>query len=547
MRNRTPFSFTHLTTALVLAGALSAPGHAANVPDGVQLAEQQTLVRGNGAEVQSLDPHKVDGVPEANVLRDLLEGLLITDEAGNPAPGVAERWENQDGKVWTFHLRTDARWSNGEPVTAQDFVWSWQRLVDPATASPYASYLQYGHVANVDAILAGKMAPQALGVKALDDHTLQVTLSEAVPYFYRLLPHQSLSPVYRPAVEKWGDRWTQPEHWVGNGAYTLNAWVVNERLVLVRNPHYWNNAKTVINQVTYLPISSEVTDVNRYRSGDSDMTYNQLPIELFRKLRQTLPDEIKVNPYVCTYYYELNNQRPPLNDARVRMALKLGLDRDILVNKVKGQGDLPAWGLTPPYMAGTEGKLTPPEWFGWSQQQRNEKARQLLKEAGYDADHPLTVELLYNTSDLHKKLAIAAAAMWKKNIGVTTQLVNQEWKTFLQTRREGKQQIARAGWCADYNEPSSMLNILLSGSSNNQARYRNPDFDALMAKALTISSDGERAALYAQAEQLIDHDSPLIPVYYYVNARLVKPYVGGYTGKDPLDDVYTKDLYIIKH
>ncbi|OAT78430.1 oligopeptide ABC transporter substrate-binding protein OppA [Mangrovibacter phragmitis] len=518
---------------------------AANVPAGVQLAEKQTLVRNNGAEIQSLDPHKIEGVPEANVSRDLFEGLLITDLQGHAIPGVAEKWENKDFKVWTFHLRKDAKWSNGEPVTAQDFVYSWERLADPKTASPYESYLQYGHVANIDDIIAGKKAPDTLGVKALDDHTLEVTLSEPVPYFYKLLVHASLSPVPKAAIEKYGEKWTQPGNIVTNGAYTLKDWVVNERIDLVRNPQYWNNAKTVINQVTYLPISSEVTDVNRYRSGEIDMTYNQLPIELFQKLKKEIPNQVHVDPYLCTYYYEINNQKPPFNDVRVRTALKLSLDRDIIVNKVKNQGDLPAYGYTPPYTDGA--KLTQPAWFGWSQAKRNEEARKLLAEAGFTKDKPLSFDLLYNTSDLHKKLAIAVSSIWKKNIGANVRLDNQEWKTFLDSRHQGNFSVARAGWCADYNEPSSFLNTMLSDSSNNTAHYKSAAFDKIMADTLKVKTEEERAELYNKAEQQLDKDSVIVPVYYYVNARLVKPWVGGYTGKDPLDNVYVKDLYIIKH
>ncbi|WP_226570540.1 oligopeptide ABC transporter substrate-binding protein OppA [Mangrovibacter yixingensis] len=535
---------------LVAAGILTAlfagnVAMAANVPAGVQLAEKQTLVRNNGAEIQSLDPHKIEGVPEANVNRDLFEGLLITDLQGKPIPGVAEKWENKDFKVWTFHLRKDAKWSNGEPVTAQDFVYSWERLADPKTASPYESYLQYGHVANIDDIIAGKKSPDTLGVKALDDHTLEVTLSEPVPYFYKLLVHPSLSPVPKAAIEKYGEKWTQPGNIVTNGAYTLKDWVVNERIDLVRNPQYWNNAKTVINQVTYLPISSEVTDVNRYRSGEIDMTYNQLPIELFQKLKKEIPDQVHVDPYLCTYYYEINNQKPPFNDVRVRTALKLSLDRDIIVNKVKNQGDLPAYGYTPPYTDGA--KLTPPAWFGWSQAKRNEEARKLLQEAGFTKDKPLTFDLLYNTSDLHKKLAIAVSSIWKKNIGANVKLDNKEWKTFLDSRHQGNFSVARAGWCADYNEPSSFLNTMLSDSSNNTAHYKSEAFDKIMADTLKVKTEEERAELYNKAEQQLDKDSVIVPVYYYVNARLVKPWVGGYTGKDPLDNVYVKDLYIIKH
>ena len=536
--------------SLVAAGILTAlvagnVATAAVVPAGVQLAEKQTLVRNNGSEVQSLDPHKIEGVPESNINRDLFEGLLISDVDGKPSPGVAEKWENKDFKVWTFHLRKDAKWSDGTPVTAQDFVYSWQRLANPNTASPYASYLQYGHIVNIDDIIAGKKPITDLGVKALDDHTFEVTLSEPVPYFYKLLVHSSVSPVPRAAVEKFGEKWTQPANIITNGAYKLKDWVVNERIVLERNTNYWDNAKTVINQVTYLPISSEVTDVNRYRSGENDMTYNNMPIELFQKLKKEIPNEVHVDPYLCTYYYEINNQKAPFNDVRVRTALKLALDRDIIVNKVKNQGDLPAYSFTPPYTDGA--KLVEPEWFKWSQEKRNEEAKKLLAEAGYTAEKPLTFDLLYNTSDLHKKLAIAAASIWKKNLGANVKLENQEWKTFLDTRHQGNYDVSRAGWCADYDEPTSFLNMVLSDSSNNTVHYKSPAFDKLIADTLKVTDEAQRSELYSKAEQQLDKDSAIVPVYYYVNARLVKPWVGGYSGKDPMDNIHVKDLYIIKH
>jgi oligopeptide transport system substrate-binding protein len=543
MTNITKKSLIALGIMTALAGNLAM---AASVPAGVDLAAKQELVKGNGDEVQSLDPHKIEGVPESNVSRDLLEGLVISDTQGHPIPGVAESWENKDGKVWTFHLRKNAKWSNGEPVTAQDFVYSWQRLADPKTASPYASYLQYGHLENIDDIIAGKKSPDTLGVKALDANTLQVTLSEAVPYFFKLLIHPSMSPVYKPAVDKFGEKWTQPENWVGNGAFKLQAHVINERIVVVRNPDYWDNANTKLDKVTFLPISSEVSDVNRYFSNDgSDMTYNNMPIELFKKLQRDNPKELHVDPYLCTYYYEINNQKAPFTDPRVREALKLGLDRDIMVNKVLAQGQLPAYSYTPPATDGAN--LTKPEWFSWSQDKRNAEAKKLLAEAGYTADKPLTFELLYNTSDLHKKLAIAASSIWKKNLGVNIKLNNQEWKTFLDTRHQGNFDVSRAAWCADYNEPSSFLNTMISDSSSNTAHYKSAAFDKVMADSAKASDEKSRSDLYAKAEQILDKDSAIVPVYYYVNARLVKTYVGGYTGKDALDNVYDKNLYIIKH
>ena len=535
--------------SLVAAGVLSAlmtinAAVAADVPAGVQLADKQTLVRNNGSEVQSLDPHKIEGVPESNINRDLFEGLLVSDLDGHPVAGVAEKWDNKDFKVWTFHLRKDAKWSDGTPVTAQDFVYSWQRLADPKTASPYASYLQYGHLANVDDIIAGKKPATDLGVKALDDHTFEVTLSEPVPYFYKLLVHPSVSPVPKSAIEKFGDKWTQPANIVSNGAYKLKDWVVNERIVLERNTNYWDNAKTVINQVTFLPISSEVTDVNRYRSGEIDMTYNNMPIELFQKLKKEIPKEVHVDPYLCTYYYEINNQKAPFTDVRVRTALKMALDRDIIVNKVKNQGDLPAYSYTPPYTDGM--KLIEPEWFKWSQEKRNEEAKKLLAEAGYSADKPLTFNLLYNTSESHQRIAIAASSMWKKNLGVEAKLQNQEWKTMLDAMHTHNFDAVRYAWIADYDDAATFLNNFRTGDSENTSQYSNPAYDEALRNAAKASDTAARGKFYQQAEDLLGQDVPAIPVYHYVRTHLVKPWVGGFTS-DKLGYYYTKDMYIKKH
>ncbi|MGD8105898.1 ABC transporter substrate-binding protein [Pantoea sp. FN0302] len=529
--------------ALIVLLALSVNARAASVPPTVELAQDQTIVINNGTEVASLDPHKTEGVPESDVITNLLEGLLVTDNAGRLVPGVAQQWQQQNN-VWTFTLRPDARWSNGDPVTAADFVYSWQRLVDPKTASPYASFLQYAHILNVDEIIAGRQPPSALGVKALDDHHLQVTLSQPVPYFTAMLEHTPLKPVHRQTLEQWGDKWTRPEHYVGNGAYTLNSWVVNEKITLKRNPHYWDNAHTIIETATFLPISSETSDVNRYRSGGIDITNSAIPPELFPMLKKELGAQVHVSPYLCTFYYELNNQRPPFNDARVRTAVKLTLDRQIIAEKIMGQGQIPAFGFTPPYINGA--KFTAPAWFTQTQAERNATAKQLLAAAGYGVQKPLTFTLLYNTSDQNKKQAIAAASMWKKNLGANVTLQNQEWKTMLNTRHEGNYDVARATWCSDYNEPSSFLNMLLSDSSTNTGFYRSPAFDALMAKSL-VADDAQRAVLYQQAEAQLDKDSALVPVYYRVSVRLVKPWVGGFTGKDAQDRQNIKNYYITKH
>lgn len=533
-----------VTIAAVLAMGASQNLQAADVPAGVQLAPVQNMVINNGSEVASLDPHKVEGTPESNIILNLLEGLVSTDANGHLAPAVAESWENNAYKTWTFHLRKDAVWSDGSPVTAQDFVYSWQRLADPKTGSPYASYLQYARIDNIDAILSGKKPAQSLGVSAVDDKTLQVTLSEPVPYFVSMLSHTSMRPVKQSVVEKFGDKWTLPQNYVGNGAYRLTQWVVNERIVLERSPSYWDNNKTVIQQATFLPLSSEVSDINRYRSGEIDITNSAIPPNLFAKMKSEIPEQLHVNPYLCTFYYEINNQRAPFTDERVRAAVKLTLDRDIIANKIMGQGQIPAYSFTPTFTEG--GNFSQPEWAGWTQEQRNEEAKKLLTQAGFTADKPLKFTLLYNTSDQNKQQAIAAASMWKKNLGAQVTLQNQEWKTSLQSRHEGQFDVARATWCGDYNEPSAFLNMLLSNSSNNTFFYKSPAFDALMASTLQASDAAARSAIYQQAETLLDKDSALVPVYYRVSARLVKPRVGGFTGKDPQDYINLKNFYLIK-
>ncbi|WP_199636047.1 ABC transporter substrate-binding protein [Serratia sp. PAMC26656] len=533
---------------MFIAGMLSISAvysvQAADVPAGVQLAQQQSIVINNGSEVASLDPHKVEGTPESNIILNLLEGLVSTDANGHVVPAAAATWENQDFKTWTFHLRPDAVWSDGSPVTAQDFVYSWQRLADPKIASPYASYLQYAKIENVDDILTGKKSPQTLGVKAIDDKTLQVQLSEPVPYFVSMLSHTSLKPVKQAVVEKFGDKWTLPANYVGNGAYRLKEWVVNERIVLERSPSYWNNKKTVIDQATFLPIASEVSDVNRFRSGEIDITNNAIPPNLFVKMKKEIPEQLHVNPFLCTFYYEINNQRAPFTDARVRTAVKLTLDRDIIANKIMGQGQIPAYNFTPTFTDGA--RFTTPKWASWSQEQRNAEAKKLLAQAGFTAANPLKFTLLYNTSDQNKQQAIAAASMWKKNLGADVTLRNQEWKTSLESRHQGDYDVARATWCGDYNEPSAFLNLVVSNSSMNTIFYKSPAFDALMASTLKAPDEAARAAIYQQAEAQLDKDSALVPVYYRVSARLIRPSVGGFTGKDPLDYTDVKNLYIIK-
>ncbi|EKO3571015.1 MULTISPECIES: ABC transporter substrate-binding protein [Vibrio] len=536
-----------ITQALLLGAGLtvataSFSALAADVPAGTKLAPVQELIRGNGTEVASLDPHKTEGVPESHVIRDLLEGLVNQDADGNTIPGVAERWETSDNQTYTFYLRKDAKWSNGDPVTAQDFVYSWQRAVDPATASPYSWYMEYTKMKNAKEIIAGEKASTTLGVKALDDHTLVVELDTPLPYFVMMTGHTTMKPVHKGTIEKHGDEWTRAGNYVSNGAYMLDRWVVNERLELKRNPNYWDDSKTVINKVTFLPIENQVAEMNRFLSGEIHIT-NEVPIEHFRRLQRDHADSVSVVGSLCTYYYGFNNQKPPLDDVRVRKALSFAIDRDVIANAIMGQGEKPAYFLTPEITAGFQPEM--PAYGKMTQPQRLAEAKKLLEEAGYNRSNPLRFNLLYNTSENHRKVATAIQSMWRSGLGVNVTLENQEWKTYLDSRREGNFDVTRAGWCGDYNEASSFLTLMKSSNSSNDPRYHNEEYDALMVKAMATTSEKERQAIYAQAEKLLARDMPIAPIYQYVKSRLLSPQVGGFPSNNAEEKIYTKDLYLI--
>ncbi|HBH34841.1 MAG TPA: oligopeptide ABC transporter substrate-binding protein OppA [Psychrobacter sp.] len=516
----------------------------ANIDPNV-LAEKQEIVINNGTEPESLDPHKISGLPEANIIRQQLVGLVTTDKQGKTIPAMAESWDSPDNKVWTFHLR-DAKWSNGDPVTANDFVYSMRRVLDPKTASPYGSYLIDAKVVGAQAVLDGRSSPETLGVKALDDKTLEVRLTEPVPYFADMLIHASTYPVHAKTVEKYGEKWTDPENIVVNGPYKISRWLVNDKIIMTRNPAYYDDAHTTINTITFLPIESETTNVARYKAGEIDIG-GGMPTEQFDSLKSELGDEVQVSPSLCSFYYLFNNKKPPFDDVRVRRALAIALDRDTITQKVMGQGQTPAYQFTPTSING----MTPftPEWQKWDKARRNEEAKKLLNEAGYSASHPLKFELLYNTNEGNKKLAVATNSLLKESISfIDVSLINKEWKTFLDTARNGNYQMARYTWCGDYNEPSTFLNIVKTGNSNNWGGYSSAKFDSLMNQTLKEGVTPEqRAELYRQAEAQLDADMPQLNVFHIVKISMVKPYVVNFPIKDPLSNWQIKDVSIAKH
>ncbi|WP_447331839.1 ABC transporter substrate-binding protein [Klebsiella grimontii] len=537
--------YNHITRVLLVVGlfSMAIPALAAQVPPGTVLAEKQELVRNNGSEPSSLDPHKVESDVENNIISDLFEGLVSVSPAGEIQPRLAEKWENKDNTVWTFHLRPGVTWSDGTAITAQDIVWSWQRLVSPFTASPYASYPGNMHIVNGAEIAQGQKAPETLGVKALDDTTLEVTLTQPNAAFLAMLAHPSLVPLDKVLISRYGDKWTKPEHMVTSGPYKLSQWVVNERIVAERNPRYWDNAHTVINKVTYLPISSETADVNRYKAGEIDIVYT-VPINQFAQLKKTMGDQLDVSPQLATYYYEFNTTRPPFNDPRVRRALNMALDKDIIAEKVMGQGQRPAWLISQPDIGGV--KLHNPEYASWPCDKRIAEAKKLLSEAGYNESHPLVFNLLYNTSESHQRIAIAASSMWKKNLGVEAKLQNQEWKTMLDAMHTHNFDAVRYAWIADYDDAATFLNNFRTGDSENTSQYSNPAYDEALHNAAKAADTTARGKFYQQAEDLLGQDVPAIPVYHYVRTHLVKPWVGGFT-PDKLGYYYSKDMYIKKH
>nr|WP_318382111.1 ABC transporter substrate-binding protein [uncultured Enterobacter sp.] len=536
----TLFSFSLLAASMV---CISTAAFAAHVPPGTALAPVQELVRNNGSEPASLDPHKVESDVEFNIISDLFDGLVAVKPDGTIEPRLADKWENKDATVWTFHLRPGITWSDGMAITAQDIVWSWQRLVDPKTGSPYASYPGNMHILNAADIALGKQSPDKLGVKAINDTTLEVTLTQPTAAFLAMLAHPSLVPVDKVLIGRFGDKWTKPEHFVGSGAYKISQWVVNEKIVAVRNSRYWDDKHTVINRVTYLPIHAETADVNRYKAGEIDITYT-VPVNQFAQLKQSLGSQVDISPQLATYYYQFNTTKAPFNNPNVRRALNLGLDKDVIADKVMGQGQRPAWVVSQPEIGGVS--LHNPDYASWPRDKRLAEARRLLKEAGFDEAHPLSFNLLYNTMETHQRIAIAASSMWKKNLGVEAKLQNQEWKTMLDTMHTGNFDAVRYAWIADYDDAATFLNNFRTNDSENTTKYSNPAFDEAMRNAAKAANVTERGNYYQQAEDILAQDVPAVPVYHYVRTHLVKPWIGGFT-PDKLGYFYTKDIYIKKH
>ncbi|WP_373973982.1 peptide ABC transporter substrate-binding protein [Chitinibacter sp. SCUT-21] len=534
-------NWTIKSITLAVALAVGGTAFAANVPKGVQLHPVQELTRTNGSEPETLDPANVETVPAANIAIDLFEGLTAIDASGKVVPGVAESWKRVDDTTWTFKIRKDAKFSNGQAITADDFVYSFRRFIDPKQASNYSTAFGIFFVNGKEAA-EGKMPTDKLGVRAVDKTTFEVKTNGPVAFLPELLANPNFAPVHRATVEKFGKDWVKPGNLVGNGAYVLKEWKVNSKLVAEKNPNYWNAKNIPITKVSYLPIESQDAAQKLYLSGEADWTLEITP-NSYTKLKAEMPKDLRNSLGLGIRYYSLNNQDPLLKDVRVRKALNLVLDRDLLANKVTADGQPPAYSVMVNGVAGA--KPVPYEWAKWPMAKRVDEAKKLLAAAGVKPGTKLN--FVYNTSEYHKKMAIWAASEWKSKLGLDTQMENLEFKVLVKKRHDGDYQIARNGWVADYNDATSFTTLIECGSDQNDNKNCNQKAQELFKQAAATTDQAKRSQLLTEGTRLVMEDYPIIPLLQYTYPRLVKPYVGGYDQKNVTERRRTQDHYIIKH
>ena len=480
--------------------------------------------RGNSADPESLDPHKTSTVYEAHILRDLFMGLTTENAKAETVPGAAESWTvSDDGKVYTFKLRQGATWSDGSPVTADDFVFSWRRAVDPATASEYAYML--APVVNAEDITASKKKIEELGVKAIDASTFEVTLNAATPYFLELLTHQTMYAVSKANVEKFGKDFIKPGNLVSNGPYILAEFVPNAHVKVVKNPKFYDAANVQIDTVNFIPTEDRSTAMKRLEVGELD-TNDDIPTEQLADLRAKFGDQVRIGPYLGTYYYVFKIDKAPWDNAKLRHAVSMAIDRDYLADKVWSNTMLPAYGFVPPGISGYETKLT--EYAEKPQLDREDEAKKILAELGYGPDKPLKMEIRYNTSENHKNTAVAIQEQLKP-LGIEVSLLNTDTKThYAHLEQHGDFDIARAGWIADYKDPSNFLDLCKTGTGNNYSGYSNADYDKLLAEAAMSAADVRMTKL-SEAEALgVARDLCVVPLLYYGFHTIVMKSITGW-------------------
>jgi len=488
---------------------------------------RKVLLAGNGGEPKDIDPQVVMGIPEYSLIRAFFEGLVTSDPiTQEPRPGVAERWEiSDDGLVYTFHFRADAKWSDGNPVTATDFVRSYQRMLSPVLAAEYAYNLF--HMVGAEDYQTGKLTDfSKVGCKAIDDRTLQLTLRQPAPFLLLLLSFYPWGPVPVATIEKFGglDRrgsaWTRPENFVCNGPFVLKEWKPNQRIVVTRSPTYWDRANVKLDEIQFFPIESSDVEERMFRTGQLHITF-EVPQSKIPVYRREHPESIHLSPYDGTYFYRFNVKAPPFDNPKVRRALTLAIDRESLTHDVLTGGEQPSYSIVPPGNAGfvnryqVEGDLA--------------EARRLLAEAGFpDGKGFPESEVLYNTLEKHKAIGEAIQQMWRKNLGIEVALRNEEWKVYLDTQHSKHYQIQRSGWIADYADPHVFFDMWETTSGNNDTNWSNAEYDALLRSALNAKTTADRYEVYQKMEKILIDELPIMPIYFYTQPRLINPKVKGY-------------------
>ena len=504
--------------------------------------EKQILYVGNGTEPQDLDPHIVTGVPESKILMALLEGLVTRNPEGpDPLPGVAQEWDiSGDGKTYTFILRDDAVWSNGDYVTAYDFVYAWNRVLMPTLGSKYPDMLY--DVVNAEEFNKGEIEDFAqVGVKALDSKTLKVSLKNPAPYFLELLCHYTTRPVHKETIEAYGDmdtagsQWTRPGNFIGNGPFTLDKWELNKVITVKKSLSYWNKSAVKLNEIHFYPVDNASREDLMFRAGQLHVT-STVPPEKVVSYKEKYPNNIQVDPFYGTYYYRFNTKKPPFNNKLVRQALSLSLDRTLIVERVTKGGQQEAFSFTPP---------DPDSYFPPTSLEFNpQKARELLRQAGYDEERPFPqVDLLYNTSEGHQKLAQAIQQMWKTSLNIDVTLTNTDWKVYLSRQSIGDFQIARAGWIGDYIDPKSFLDMMVTGRGNNQTGWSNKTYDDFLIKAANSRTEQQRFYHLYEAEKILIDEMPIMPIYTYTRIYMLHEDVKGW-GNNLLDSRPYQFVYL---
>ena len=488
-------------------------------------AAENTLHRGNSAEPRSLDPHYVQAQFESNIVGDLMVGLTMDGPDGVSVPAAAENWEvSDDGLTWTFHLR-EHNWSDGTPVTAEDFVYAWRRMMAPETAAPYASLLYIFE--NAQAVNAGALPPEELGSRAIDAQTLELTLENPAPYLPELLSNFTTYPVPRHVVEEHGADWTEPANYVGNGPFTLSEWLPDDHITLDKNPGFYDAGNVAIERVVYYPASDPDAALRRFRAGELDIL-DELPIGQIDWLRANMPEAIQIEPFLGVEYIPLNTARPPFDDVRVREALNLALDREVLTEQVLRLGYVPAYGIVPPGTANYPGGARM-AFADMPMDERITRAQGLMREAGYGPEDLLSATLLVRSTGADARRVPAAIQQMWRAIYVDLAIVQADGAVTYSRIQEGDFDMGLINWIADFNDARNFLFLLMAdGSGKNYARYENPDYDALIYRSDNAADPAVRGALMAKAEALALEDYPWVPVYYLVTRDLVQPYVKGW-------------------